>query len=245
MVVFALKFPSSAMTLSVDDFKIHRAICEIRYEDAHLLFDHTGRTLQNMKSAFTDLKVTSAAPNQTTGRCKEGAFALELAASRFSAENPDSKLEAFGVRCKNFFEIVIDSLELKVFTRIGLRVLYRADTTDLDKARKKLNELELVNRPSELRYEASEEPEELILRWQNDEVGTMLRLKAEKGTVDVVLPPELEMEKSSISKSYVGLVLDVDTYTVAPVERSQWDASSWIQQSIRIVRRDTNKILAR
>jgi hypothetical protein len=235
----------STMTISVADFKIHRAICEIRYEDAYLLFDRTGRVLQEMKNGFTELNVIEATPTKTTARSTEGAFALELRQSRVSAENPDSNLDAFTTSSKRFFDIVVDSLEVKVFTRIGLRLLFRKDLQDLHGAKKDLDSLRLINLPPQLRYEAADQPEEVMFRWQSDQVGAMLRLKAEKGTIDVILPPELESAEPKIHKSYTGLVLDVDYYTVAPVERSQWDPSSWIQQSARIVRRDTDKIFAR
>jgi len=230
------------LPMTVDDFKMVSATCEVRYEKAYLIYDRTGQVCHDACALFTDCNVLSATPNQTIFQAKEGSASLELAASRFSATRPDSSLEKFAGHCKKFFDSVTKNLDVKVFTRVGLRTILRKEFGALDEAKAALVSLKLAGLQSAERYGVASEPREILFRWESDQLGVMLRLSAESGKIDIVLPPELEAEKSEIHKSFSGLVLDVDYYTLAPVERTQWDAAAWIQRSIRTIKRDTNVI---
>lgn len=116
-----------------------------------------------------------------------------------------------------------------------------------------MNSLQLVNLPTAVRFGASEEAREIMIRWEGSQVGALLRLKAESGKMDVILPPELELEleleleqgSPTLHKAINGLVVDIDYYTVAPVERAQWDASAWIPQAIRSVKKEAEAVLSR
>jgi hypothetical protein len=228
--------------LSITDFKTTYAVCELRYENAYLIFDRTGQVCREAQASYTHCNVTSAAPNMTIFQADEGAFVLELSQCRFSTNRPDASLEKFAAHCKMFFDSVTIHLDVRVFTRVGFRILFRKDFKDLDEAKASLDSLKLVNLLPEERFGAAPEPHEIFLRWEGAQVGATLRLKAESGKIDVVLPPELEADKPDIHKSFNGLVLDVDYYTVAPVERSQFDAAAWILRSVRTVRKNLDTI---
>jgi hypothetical protein len=228
--------------LSISDFKMTSATCEIRYDDAYLVYDRTGQICHELKASFSGFKVQAPSPNQTAGSSKEGTFVLETAASRFTTKNPDTKLEQFAISCKQFFDSVVGGLEVKVFTRIGLRTMFRKDFRELDEAKSAFTALKLTTLKPTQRFGAADEPNEIYLRWEGKDVGTTWRAKAEEIKIDVALPPELEAEKSDLHKAFNALVVDVDYYTVAPVERSQWDPKEWIRHSIRTVRRDTDAI---
>ena len=232
-----------AMSLSLADFKMISAVCELRYESAYLIYDRTGLICHETRSIYPDCNVSSAAPNQTYLQFSEGSFALELTQCRFSTTKPDSSLEKFAGHCKSFFNSVVYNLDVKVFTRVGLRVLLRKEFRDLTEAKAALTSLRLVTLQPVERFGAASEPQEVYFRWQGPQLGAMVHFRAESGKIDVILPPELEAEKSEIHKSFNGLVLDVDYYTVAPVERSQWDAPTWIPRSIRTVKKEIGNII--
>jgi hypothetical protein len=228
--------------LSFSDFKMTLAVCELRYDNAYLVYDRTGLICDELRKLFKGVNVSSASPNQTMLQSEEGSFGLELTQCRFTSQKPDGKLEIFAAHGKRFFDSVLYNLDIRLFTRIGLRIFLRKDFKELDDAKAAFASLNLVNlRPAE-RFGAASEPHEILLRWEGAQIGTMVRLKAETGKIDVILPPEIQPEKPEIHKSIIGLVLDVDYYTVAPVERSQWDASSWIPQSLRTIRKNTDSI---
>jgi hypothetical protein len=228
--------------LSIADFKVTSATCELRYESAYLIYDRTGQVFHDVRGLYTDCRVINATPNQTLFQADEGSFALELSQCRFSTTTPDPSMEKFGTNCKRFFDSVAILLDIRVFTRVGLRLFFRKDFKDIDEAKAVLHSLRLVNLKAEERFGAASEPDEVLLRWEGSQVGAMLRLKAESGKIDLILPPELEAEKPEIHKSFNGLIVDVDYYTVAPVERSQYDASAWIPRSVRTMKKNIDTI---
>ncbi len=57
--------------MTVDDFKMVSATCEVRYEKAYLIYDRTGQVCHDACTLFTDCNVLSAAPNQTIFQAKE------------------------------------------------------------------------------------------------------------------------------------------------------------------------------
>jgi hypothetical protein len=161
------------------------------------------------------------------------------------AERPDFALEEFAANCETVFSTITEVLDIKVFTRIGLRLIFRSKTNELAEARAALKALNLVNVGSRLWFGAETDPDEVMFRWQNEEIGALLRLRAETGKIDVTFPAEIEDLESSIHQTFNGIVLDVDYYTVAPVERSQWSATAWIPQSGRRIRKETDQFLGR
>ena len=227
------------MPLAFADFNLTLAVCELRYDSAYLLFDRTGRICEETCSHYTDCTVISALPNQTIFKSAEGSFAVELAKCSFTTR---TSLERFPGDCSAFFKIVIANLELKAFTRVGFRIMLKKDFKTLAEAQAALNSLKLTSLPQTKRFGIATEPVEVLLRWQDEQLGTTWRLKAENGKIDIVLPPELEAEKPEIHKTFNGLVLDIDYYTAAPVGVPQWDVD-WIRNAQRIVKRDTDTIL--
>jgi hypothetical protein len=228
--------------VSVSDFKMTLAVCELRYENAYLIYDRTGVVCSDLRKLFPSLTVVSAAPNQTILRTEEESFAIELTQCRITSQKLDSKLELFASHGKRFFESVLYNLDIKAFTRIGLRVFFRRDLKDLDEAKAAFASLKLVNLAPVERFGAASEPHEIMLRWESNQIGATLRLNAQSGAIDVLLTPETAPEKPEIHKVLHGLFFDVDYYTVAAVERSQWDAEAWIPQSIRTIRKSVDSI---
>lgn len=222
-----------------------RAVCELRYENAYLIYDLTGHIFHELKDSFTELSVVNAAPDQSSFSSEEGSLILTLNSSRFVSEYPESTLEKFAAHAQRFFEVLCDQLDLKVFTRIGLRVIWKRNFKSHDESKRALAFMKLNSLGPDARFGVPGEPEEVLFRWEGTQSGAMLRLKAETGKIDVVLPPELEDPNPKIHKAINGLTLDVDYYTVAPVERSQWNASAWIPQSVRIIKKEADAVVSR
>jgi hypothetical protein len=220
-----------------------RAVCELRYDNAFLIFDRTGHIVHELKKSFTEVRPVSTSPAQTSFQSNEGGFVLELTQSRFTAEKPDPKLEGFAAHCKTYFDLVTDSLGIKIFTRVGMRLIFRKILDDRELARTALTAVKLFSLKPQKRFGASDLTDEVLVRWEGAEMGAFFRLKAETTKVDVYLPPELEADSSQLHKSINGLVLDVDYYTVAPVEREQWDPTAWIPQNARIIRKEADDLL--
>ena len=235
-----------ALPLTVSDFKLRQVICELRYPDAFLVFDRTGDIYHHLGKKFTNLHSDSASPVQTQMTADEGIAVVELNALRFSRNDPDSKLEQFSMNSKILFELAVEKLDLSVFTRIGLRQIFTKSYGTAAEPKSAVNALKLLSIGTEKRF-GIEHPNvsEFLIRWEDKQLGTILRLTAQSGRIDAQFPLDLGMAESSVHKEVHHLILDVDYYTLAPVERGQWDAATWITQSARIVQRDADRILSK
>ena len=142
-----------------------------------------------------------------------------------------------------FFETAARNLDISLFTRIGLRYIARKDFKSEDEAKAALASLALANLNPTKRFNSSESPIEILFRWEDKEIGAFVRLKAETTNVKMAVPPELRSTVPPVDKKIVGLTLDTDYYTVAPVEREQWEPDEWLRQKLRMVRKEAQAIL--
>jgi hypothetical protein len=108
---------------SMSDFRLRRVVCEARYDQAYLLFDRTGAIFHALKEDLKELKLLNATPTASTFESKEGNIAVEIAQTRLVGDRV-TNLEVFGESCRKLFHVVTSYLEIKSFTRVGLRLLY-------------------------------------------------------------------------------------------------------------------------
>lgn len=231
--------------LTVDDFSLLRTVCEIRYNQAFLIYDRTGQIMSDVRGFFRNVAVASAAPNQSAFAADEGNFTVELDKSGFTSEKLDSSLETYGKWCKAFFGVVTRNLELKVFTRIGLRSFMRAEFKTIEESNAALASMKLPNLGNEKRFNISCDPTEVLFRWQDNQIGATIRLKSDTVGLELVVPREFTEKENSLKRSVTGLMLDIDYYTVAPVDAGQWDAMEWVPQKMRIIRKEIDAIVRR
>jgi uncharacterized protein (TIGR04255 family) len=231
-------------TLTIDDFKPFSVTCELRYKSAYLIYDRTGQVLEDLRDKFTDISVSTAGPAQTAFMAEEGTFTLELGACRFTSSRFDNKnAETFAKHCAGFFDAVTNQLQINVFTRIGLRYIARKEFKTLDESKAALASMTLANLKPTKRFNSSESPTEIAFRWEDGQIGAYFRLRAETTEIKFPSAPELQDYVPKVDKKLYGLTLDIDYYTAAPVEREQWNALEWLQQKIRIVRKEADGIL--
>lgn len=241
----AIVFGGSPMStrLTFDDFKPLSVTCELRYRNAYLIYDHTGHVIKEVSEAFTNVAVQVASPQQTAFTSDEGNFTLEIGACRFTAAHFERNGETFARQCKAFFALATNELEIDVFTRIGLRYISRLEFKTLQESKAALASMMLANLKPTKRFNSSESPTEVMFRWEDEAIGALFRLRAETADIKISAPPELRDHVPAVDKNIIGLTLDIDYYTVATVEREQWDAREWIVEKLRIIRKEADGIL--
>jgi uncharacterized protein (TIGR04255 family) len=231
-------------SLTIDDFKPFSTTCELRYTSAYLIYDRTGQVLEDLRKTFTDITVSTASPAQTAFVAEEGSFTLELGACRFTSSRFDNKnAETFAKHCATFFGVVTSQLQINVFTRIGLRYIARKEFKTLDESKAALASMALVNLKPTKRFNSSESPTEILFRWEDAQIGAFIRLRAETVDIKFSSTPELQDHVPKVDKKLHGLTLDIDYYTIAPVEHEQWNCLEWLNQKLRIVRKEADGIL--
>jgi hypothetical protein len=229
-------------SLSIDDFKPYSITCELRYKNAYLIFDRTGQIIEDMRRFIPEINISSASPQQTGFTSNEETFNLEVGACRLTRGQIDKGGENFAKHCKAFFDIVTDRLQIEVFTRIGLRYIAKMEFKSESEAKVAITGLQLSNLNPAKRFNISE-MSEILLRWEDSEIGAMFRLKAETTTINLTTAPELKQFLPIVEKKIIGLTLDIDYYTVAPVEREQLNFEEWLVQKIRVIKKEAEGIL--
>jgi uncharacterized protein (TIGR04255 family) len=230
-------------SLTIDDFKPVSVTCELRYKNAYLIYDRTGHVLEELRESFTDITVSTASPPQTAFMAEEGTFSLEVGACRFTTSQLDKKGEKFAKHCKAFFDAVSSNLHIGVFTRVGLRYIARREFKTVDESRQALASMRLANLNPTKRFNSSESPTEVLFRWEDEQIGAFVRLKAETTEIKFGVSPELQEYAPNIDRKIIGITLDVDYYTLAPVEREQWNSEEWLPEKLRIIKREADGIL--
>jgi len=229
--------------LTIDDFKPFSVTCELRYKNAYLIYDRTGQILEELRGSFTNINVSTASPPQTAFVAEEGSFTLEIGACRFTSGRIDKNPETFAKQCKAFFDAVTDQLQIAVFTRIGLRYILRKEFKTEDESKAALASMMLANLKPTKRFNSSDSPTEVLFRWEDSQIGAFVRLKPETTDIKLAIPPELQDTVPKIDKKLTGLILDTDYYTVAPVEREQWNPQEWLPQKLRMIRKEVDGII--
>jgi uncharacterized protein (TIGR04255 family) len=229
--------------LTIDDFKAFSTTCEVRYKNAYLIYDRTGQILEELRETFTDINVSTAGPQQTAFVAEEGSFTLEIGACRFTSGRIDKNAQTFAKHCKTFFDTVTDQLQIAVFTRIGLRYILRKEFKTEDESKAVLASMMLANLNPTKRFNSSDSPMEILFRWEDAQIGAFVRLKAETTHMKLAVPPELQDIVPKFDQKVTGLTLDIDYYTVAPVEREQWNSQEWLPQKLRLIRKEVDGIL--
>jgi uncharacterized protein (TIGR04255 family) len=230
-------------TLTIDDFRPFSVTCELRYKNAYLIYDRTGQILEVLRESLTDIAVSTAGPQQTAFVAEEGTFTLEIGACRFTSVRLERNAESFAKHSKAFFDAVTNRLQINVFTRIGLRYLARKECKTLDESKAALASLMLANLKPTKRFNSSDSPTEVMFRWEDEQVGAFVRLRAETVDIKFGVSPELQEHVPKVDKKISGLTIDIDYYTVAPVEREQWNPQEWLPQKLRIIRKEADGIL--
>jgi hypothetical protein len=229
--------------ISIDDFAQYHATCEIRHKQAFLIFDRTGHVVHSLRKSFSDLLVSTSTPQQTVFSCDQGTISVEIGAQRFTTERPDARLETFSKHCREFFRLVVSDFEIEVFTRVGLRCMFRKEFKTEEDSKAALASINLANLKPTKRFNSSDSPVEIYFRWEDSQTGASVRLKAETIDIKSVVPPSVELYVPKVDKKVIALVADVDYYTVAPVIREQWEPEHWIQDKVKLIKRELDGIM--
>ena len=236
----SIQMPNS---LSFDDFKLVSLTCELRHKSTYFIFDRTGRVIEDLRQDLTNITAVAASPPQTTFIADEGTFVFEVGACRFTTIRKETTPEKFAKHCNSFFHAVTKRFEINHFTRIGLRYIGRKEYGTIEEAKSVLAAMALVGLKPTKRFNSSESPTEALFRWEDSQIGATVRLRAETNEIKFTPSAEQRDYLPILDKKVHSLLLDIDYYTVAAVERDQWNALEWLPQKLRIIRKEADGII--
>jgi hypothetical protein len=208
-----------------------------------MIFDRTGAICLESQEHYPDLKVLGASPASTSFSTKGYTFTVEQTSSRAILPATRHDANEFGEVTSPFFEIVLRLLEVRVLTRIALRQSYYKVFSEPDGGINAVKALALQQVSSDDYFGIPGESQELVMRWESNDVGAMLHVISTPATSVLTIPDVLKIEKESEENSKSAIVFDVDYYTIAPTFRTQWSSQEWIAQTSHVIKKGIRSLL--
>lgn len=231
--------------MDLAQFRLHSATFEVRYEAAFLIWDQHGQIWTALRKLHPTLVITEATPGKVVGIIdRKYQIAIEVNRVSLTFYPPPSNVDSFVDICGECLSFATSILEVSLFTRVGLRVVYRNDCKSRDEASEKIARSGMIKIPSGKHFGIEGLPKlpSYALRWEGDKLGSSVTLRAQERKV-VIEPGFGETAFSRIEKELYEVDFDIDYYTMVPVDIGQFRARDWILQAIHVIRRDSKIFL--
>ncbi|TWT13805.1 hypothetical protein [Reyranella sp. CPCC 100927] len=235
------------MSLSIDSFALKSLYFELRYIPSFLLWDRAGYIAHGLQGAWPDLIVQEVHPNKQGLRLDQRTSCLvELDKFNFAFHRVDRDLANVFRHIDDGYLLIARELQLKVFSRVGLRLQFYQTCKNADEA------ADLVcNTPfgptisgKHFNIEGKVSEPETAVRWQDEASGVLIRLRAQTRKVEFTPGIEVDPEVlASVKHEQSEILLDVDYYISSSTSAGQLKPSAWIKQIVHTVRRDSKIIL--
>jgi hypothetical protein len=116
------------MSVELSQLTVNRAVLELRFEHAVLLWDRTGSIFTEIRKLHAAIDFKNTQPNEQTTRLTPNLeFQMAVDRAFIVSARPSSDLSELKKACGDIFPIVIKGLEIVDLTRIGLRILSQKD----------------------------------------------------------------------------------------------------------------------
>jgi len=151
--------------------------------------------------------------------------------------------DQFEKEAVNFYQIAVDVLKIELFNRLGFRTIWVKNFPSMSKTTEAFREFNLLSVPDGNAFGVKDPPVQLETRvtWEGNKVGAILGLRTEKRRVEPQIPWEVRSRLKASSTEQCALVLDVDYFTTASLQRDQVDVREWINSSKRVVNKALTK----
>ena len=237
-----LLVPSPSVTpFDLSSFALEQSVLEVRYEVALALWDSAGALWRSIQDRWPEIRLVTADPTKQAFQSGKTGFVIELQAARITNMDSNKPLSELSKIAREFFKLTAMHLQTSLFTRLGLRLIYFKEFKDRASAAAAFHSLGLVKVPDTKKFEIDDPPVngQYSIRWESAKKGALVVCKAETRKMDFDPPIESTRLLDPIHKEQNGIVVDIDYYTVAPVESGQVDMGEWMNHSLRIITRDT------
>jgi len=188
-----------------------------------------------------DRRVLSVEPSKTSFQRGKTAFVVELKTARINAVDPEkSSMDELPKVARDFFRLTTQHLEISLCDRLGLRLVYFKEFKDREQAASAFHAMGLVVVPDGKRFEVDQPPinQQYVLRWESEKKGAVVQCRAETRKIDWDPPIESVRFWNPVHREQNGIVVDIDYYTVAPVEVGQLDMGEWSKHALHVISRD-------
>jgi hypothetical protein len=236
-------FPGARM--NIDDFKLRRLVCQLKYDDRFEVWDSAGRIARRMTGVWNGLKLVDGQPQQQTLRAPGVEILTGINMSNVVLSGALASDGSFAP-VHEAFSIWRDELKLDFASRVSTRAVYMRDFSSLRQANAELLALGLARWPAAKVFDqpvdADRNSVELVYRFEDPSSFALLRLKTESVTYTVELDREL-VDIDDISKTKDRLILDFDRGLLERVDLQSFRMDEWLSGCKHLLRRDLQKVI--
>ena len=231
----------------LDDFALESMFFECRYANAYRLWDAAGSIGLALSERYPEIGLSQAEPGAIQFKLTTRMTAdIRLDRSHIGDHDPTADPEKSAEEIRWMVETITGLLGIRQLTRLGMRSVY-VKRFDSKKATGEYMSKVISVAPVEDKY-FNVHPLQI---WPNisfnvedEDMGYWFRYGAETQVVTVDAGPSVK-EVEPYTKDVHKAKIDVDVYTVKPVDLDSLRVVDWIGLVRRLVRRDAGKILAR
>ncbi len=215
--------------MNFDDLYLNRVILEFRYDGGFLYWDKCGETILDIQSNFPEWNWEGISTE--LARLKNHTRNMELVFNykniRF-IQNEVENLNQFKEAASKITPIIVKSLEINKFKRIGNRYQYVFPLENPEQGKKIIRESSLIKIPEGklALFGENSIKTNFIVHIENENYRYRIELV---GIERVEVPKNIKIDERFNPK--YGLRVDVDIATINKVNALDFDCSSFIQSS--------------
>jgi hypothetical protein len=231
--------------MELDHLTLSGLTFELRYSSAWKLYDRAGSIWTLVEAEFGSLKPLEVQPNSTRFAVnKEVDLSVQLDKAHVGWVGTKIEQKKFIAYAEFIVRLLRAELGVDAFTRLGLRPIFRKRFKSKDEVIAAFLETGLIRPFSGKNFGVEGRPAHLDfnIRTEGDTLGWQGHLFTQTKKISVERPlgdediPDFELEKYE-------LILDVDYFTTAEVSFGQLRTDEWINQAMRVIRRDAGVML--
>lgn len=231
--------------LNLSDFRLTSAVLEVRYTNAYIIWDRSGKIWAEISSLWPGLNVLTVQPNVVVFRLENKyELSVQIDKAHIMDLKPTSNLDDFMERADKFIKLVIQNLEIINFTRVGFRLVYVKAFPDSLQAANSLISTKMISVPHGKQFNIQGRislPKYSIVL-ESDSAAARIALEVMDKKIDFDPPPNIEELKSAHLETH-ELVYDLDYYIPSKVSTGQLNVKEWLSQTYHLVKRDSKSFL--
>ncbi|MBI5633363.1 MAG: hypothetical protein HZA15_07800 [Nitrospirae bacterium] len=218
------------------DLLLEQLTLELRFENAFLYIDKCGSILRDIFAKYPSATAESVAVNETKIVLPDTQISLAFSPARIVLNQQyPSGISDIGEFGDFAIDRICKTLEISAYTRVGNRFIYILKIDDEKESLELMKNTGFFNIPQEKVSQMGDTLKSANIKFQitrDDEVGYGISLGHVNRTLNLLqLPKPIKYDASKFILS--GLAVDVDFYTMKPVDSGNVKAHELIKKNIK------------
>ncbi len=230
------------------NFLVDSIAFEVRFHHKWSLWDRAGALWHDISGLWQNVDQVVAEPN--TQAFTFGNYDVKIQPDRalLVQRLPDLEADDFAERCGVVYKLVVQHLEIKILTRIGLRIRGIRQTSGREEGAQLLRQTGLFAAPHHTFNVHGEDISlERIIVLEAGSRGVRLHIRNEERkwnfAVPFAMPADSAEASRQVSGTLYGAMADVDYYVRSDTRVGSFEATSWISDGVRVIARDIRALL--